>query len=91
MTTFQTILLSLLLLIGIAVLPLLHDHPTRILNDNTCPVSIIENVISGSSAAVLMNEVFSTLHFEFLFLFVTPTFKTSAKSFTFLNRAPPIL
>lgn len=91
MTTFQTILLSLFLLIGIAVLPLLHDHPTRIMNDNNCPVSIIENVISGSTAAVLVIEVSATLNFEFLSLFVTSSFKTSTESFTFLNRAPPTL
>ena len=91
MKTSLTILLSLLLLVGISVLPFLHNHRPHIFNDGNCQVSVIENVLSGSSITVPIKNLFQNSVIEFISIFATSQVKLNSTYPASLNRAPPVV
>lgn len=85
------ILISSLLLVGISILPLLHNHPPYIFSHSNCPVSVVENVFSGSNIATPINILFQDPVPELLSGFDAPQVLLNCEYSFSPNRAPPVI
>jgi len=91
LTTTQILILSLLILTGMAILPLLHNHPPNIFTHNHCPVSIIEKVLSGFSVVPPVHPVLNISVPEFISDHFSSPLETNPEYPSSLKRAPPFI